>query len=371
MALMTAAEFEQLQRQRIVELKAAKAEARKVIGYWCHYVPVELILASGASAVRLLRAGAEYEEQGEKVLRADACSFCKACLGGFEVDDLCRLVDGVINVSTCDMMRRLGEVVTEFTGVPSFTLYLPRTAEPLAPRLAEFRRQLDLFARWLAGLTGVTADPGRLAGAFVQYDRLRRLLHQLDEQRAWLVPAVSASDILNFTALAVTLEPDPAAELLERAIASLPATPAVSRQRPRLMLAGSILTPADRWFLELLEQGADVVADLLCTGARWSAESSHSGEPSLSALARFYYSRPACACRRPNDGLYQLAQRLVEERGVAGLVIKTLLYCDPWSFEIRRLRRKLGIPVLAVDSDYSGQNREQVRTRIEAFLENL
>ncbi|MEO0085356.1 MAG: 2-hydroxyacyl-CoA dehydratase family protein, partial [candidate division WOR-3 bacterium] len=65
------------------------------------------------------------------------------------------------------------------------------------------------------------------------------------------------------------------------------------------------------------------------------------------------------------------ARKLVASRRVAGLVFKTLLYCDAWSFEARRLHEELGIPVLAVDSDYSGQNREQVRTRVEAFLETL
>lgn len=371
MALITAAEFEARQQQRLAELAAARAVGRKVVGYWCSYVPVELISASGAIAVRLYGASAKAEECGERFLRADACSFCKACLGGFETDDLYRLVDGVVNVSTCDMMRRLGEAVTEFARVPAFTLYLPRTSEPLVPRVAEFSRQLELLAGWLAELTGTKMDGDRLSAAIARYNRLRQLLRELDIHRAQPAPVVSASDILNLTALSTILEPEQAAVLLEQAVASRPAVVFASVRRPRLMLAGSILTPADRWFVELLEEGADIVADLLCTGARWSAESPHSIEPSVSALARYYYGRPACACRRPNDGLYQMARRLVDERGVQGLVLKTLLYCDPWSFEGRRLRRELGIPVLAVDSDYSGQNREQVRTRIEAFLETL
>ncbi|MEO0073036.1 MAG: 2-hydroxyacyl-CoA dehydratase family protein [candidate division WOR-3 bacterium] len=369
--MIRTAEFERLQRQRLQELSEARAAGKKVIGYWCQYVPAELIHASGAIPVRLLRASREAEERGEKYLRSDACSFCKVCLGGFETESLYRFVDGVVNVSTCDMMRRLGEAVSAFAGVPAFTLYLPRTSEPLSPRVGEFLRQLRLLADWLACFTGVRAESTRLADAITSYDRLRELLRKFDANRALPAPAVSQSDILDLTALAVTLDPDQATALLERLLSLLPTASAGMTVRPRLLLAGSIFLPADRWFLNVLEAGADVVGDVLCTGARWSAETQVGRGDSLESLAWFYYSRPACACRRPNDELYQFARQLIAERGVQGIVVKTLLYCDPWSFEIRRLRQKLRIPVLAVDSDYAGENQEQVRTRIEAFLEAL
>jgi benzoyl-CoA reductase/2-hydroxyglutaryl-CoA dehydratase subunit BcrC/BadD/HgdB len=69
--------------------------------------------------------------------------------------------------------------------------------------------------------------------------------------------------------------------------------------------------------------------------------------------------------------MYEYAQRLARDFHVEGLVYKTLLYCDPWSFEVRRLQEALGLPVLHLDTDYSTENREQVRTRIEAFMETL
>jgi benzoyl-CoA reductase/2-hydroxyglutaryl-CoA dehydratase subunit BcrC/BadD/HgdB len=52
-------------------------------------------------------------------------------------------------------------------------------------------------------------------------------------------------------------------------------------------------------------------------------------------------------------------------------VYKTLLYCDPYSFEAQRLKRALGLPFLHLDTDYAHENRAQVRTRVEAFLELL
>ena len=148
------------------------------------------------------------------------------------------------------------------------------------------------------------------------------------------------------------------------------------------MLGGSILTEDDRWLLEMVEEKADIVTDILCTGTRWFAEDvpdegesgngevgRREGDP-LDRLARFYFSRP-CIHRRPNTDLYKYAQDLVREFRVQGLVYKTLLYCDPWNFEARRLQEALRISMLHLDTDYSTENREQVRTRVEAFMETL
>jgi benzoyl-CoA reductase/2-hydroxyglutaryl-CoA dehydratase subunit BcrC/BadD/HgdB len=180
------------------------------------------------------------------------------------------------------------------------------------------------------------------------------------------------------------------------------ARPRPEGRRPRLILGGSILTEDDRWLLDLVEEKADIVTDILCTGTRWFAEDvPHEGESGngevgrrepgegeigngevggqergrsdgnpLDRLARFYYSRP-CMHRRPNLSMYEYAQKLVGEFRVQGLAYKTLLYCDPWSFEARRLQEALGIPMLHLDTDYSTENREQMRTRVEAFLEML
>ena len=148
------------------------------------------------------------------------------------------------------------------------------------------------------------------------------------------------------------------------------ARPRSDARRPRLMLGGSILAEDDRWLLDLVEEKADIVTDILCTGTRWFAEDVPSGGAPLDRLARFYFSRP-CMHRRPNSALYGYAQRLAREFRVQGLVYKTMLYCDPWNFEARRLQEALRISMLHLDTDYSTENREQVRTRVEAFLETL
>ncbi len=370
MELIPRATFRQIRQERVEEIASARKQGARVVGYFCIYSPVELVQAAGAIPVRLMRGGQAAEEAGEKYLRADACSFCNSCMGNFERDQLYQQVDAVLSVNTCDMMRRLPESIERHFGIPVYQLYMPRTSEPLPHRVAEFRRQLDGLAGELATLTGSAIGTERLESEIAAFNRLREMLRQASDTRRMNAPLLSGGTMLDLATTTWLLGPVKAVSLIEEVLRILAARPRRESRRPRLMLGGSILTEDDRWLLDMVEEKADIVTDILCTGTRWFAEDAPSDGAPLDRLARFYFSRP-CMHRRPNSAMYEYAQKLAREFRVEGFVYKTLLYCDPWSFEVRRLQEALGLPVLHLDTDYSTENREQVRTRVEAFLETL
>jgi len=370
MELIPRATFEQIRRERVEELAAERQKGKSVVGYFCIYAPVEMVQAAAAVPVRLVRGGHAAEEAGERYLRADACSFCSACMGNFGLDPLFKQVDAVLAVDTCDMMRRLPEYIERQFGIPVFQVYMPRTSEPLPHRVAEFRRQLDLLAAGLSKLTGVSVSDERLESEIAAFNRLRAMLLQASNTRHANSPLLSGRTMLDLAATAWLLGPVKAISLVEEVLRIIAARPRSDVHRPRLMLGGSMLAEDDRWLLDMVEEKADIVTDILCTGARWFAEDVPAVGAPLDRLAQFYVSR-TCMHRRPNTDLYSHAQRMAREFRVEGLVYKTLLYCDPYAFEVKRLQRALGIPVLHLDTDYSTENREQIRTRVEAFVETL
>ena len=370
MELIPRATLQQIRRERGEEIAAARRQGTKVVGYFCIYAPVELVQAAGAIPVRLMRGGQAAEEAGERYLRADACSFCNACMGNFERDPIYKQVDAVLSVNTCDMMRRLPESIEKQFGIPVYQLYMPRTSEPLPHRVAGFRGQLEQLAGELAGLTGSAITAGRLEAEIAPFNYLREMLRQASDTRRASAPLLSGGTMLDLAATAWLLGPVKAVSLIEEVLRMVAARPRPEGRRPRLMLGGSMLTEDDRWLPDLVEERADIVTDILCTGTRWFAENVPADGAPLDRLARFYFSRD-CMHRRPNSALYEYAKRLAREFRVEGLVYKTMLYCDPWSFEVRRLQEALGLPVLHLDTDYSTENREQMRTRVEAFLETL
>ncbi|MGQ9708730.1 MAG: 2-hydroxyacyl-CoA dehydratase subunit D [bacterium] len=365
-------EIERSRQERIQELKVLRSQGQKIIGYFCQYVPVEMIHAAGAIPVRLARADYSSSLRGERFLRPDACPFCKSCLGKFETDPLYQMMDALIFVNTCDMMRRLPETLLGYRKIPIFQLYLPRTSQPFPNRLQEFERQLTLLSDYLTALTGKNCDEAGLIKAIEDYNHLRTMFTQLDNARSAIPLQFKGSEIIDLVALCSLLSPQQAEDLLNSKLYKLQELPKPeSPIRPRLLLAGSILAEEDREVVQLLEAQADIVADALCTGARFFAGRVQLDDAPLKAIAVFYFSRIPCAYRRPNDLLYENLQVLIRERTVQGVIYKTLLYCDPWRFEAKQLRQMLKLPVIEIEGDYSCANREQLRTRIEAFLETL
>jgi len=368
MALIEYKKIAHLREERIAELKRLRVTGKKVVGYFCLYVPVEVIQASGAVPIRLVRGDNSAALLGERHLRPDACPFCKSTLGKLTTDPLYQLADALVFVNTCDMMRRLPEVVRNVVDIPVFQIYLPRTAEDFPNRLNEFLRQLEKMMNFLKTLTGVDGLP-RLTSTITEYNRLRQALKALDETRIQEPPPVKGSEILDLVLLATLLKSEDVIELISE---KMPHQPVNSQPAlPRVLLAGSILTEEDRRTITLLEKELAIVADTICTGTRFFTETVEVKDDPLIALANYYFNLIPCAFRRPNDRLYDFTHKLIAERLVQGIIYKTLLYCDPWRFEVQTHRTKLQLPVLEIDSDYSEKNYQQLRTRIEAFAEML
>ncbi len=354
---------EVLRQRRLAELADLRRQGRKVVGWFYPGAPVEIVRAVGAVPVRLARGGYPAESRGLRWLRADACPFVLSTLGNFDSDPLFQLVDAVLSVNTCDMMRRTGEAIAHQFGLPVFELYLPRTSEPLPHRVAEFERQLGLLAGELAAFTGHDVTEEKLATETAREMDVRRLIARFDDLRGADAPPVSETEVLDMLVLSGLLEP----EEVHRACASYRPHRAHSQARPRLLLAGSIIAEQDRWLVEAIEERADVVADSFVP----AEPEAPAAATALASLAAYYFGRTPDITRRPNDRTVALLARRARERRAQAVLYKTLLYCDPWNFEVPRIRSALGLPMLHIDGNYSDENRGQVLTRIEAFLESL
>ena len=372
--------FEELRSSRVSELGRLRQDGIKIVGYFSFYTPVEVIRACGAVPVRLNRGGFEAETSGTRYLRSDACPFCLSSVGNLETEPLYRLVDAVVSVNTCDMLRRLPETIHEHFGLPVYQVYMPRTSEPLPHRVAEFRRNIEWLAQEMVVLTGTEFAEETAAAEAGRLNRVRARLRSLDQTRKQENPELTESDVLNLVALADLLDDVGMDNVLSGAEKALARGGQSAARGPRLAIGGSEIAELDRWLVDLVESKACIVTDLLDTGTRWFDDDIElTGEllaeddrrSAFEHLARFYYTRSPCITRRPNRAAYALAGKKLEEFRVQGLVYKTLLYCDPWDFEAVRLRQELGIPMLHVDGNYSAENREQLRTRVEAFLESL
>jgi uroporphyrinogen decarboxylase len=428
--------LDQLVAERKSELARFKTQGGLVVGYLCNYTPRELITACGAIPVRLAEGGSyESRNQGEKYIRADACPFCKSCLGLFENDPLYELISVLVVGSLCDQMRRLGEIIHRHFGIPVLQMSVPRTrgstndeVRSTKVRTSDFalrtstrtlyRHEVNWLRIELEHLTGKTVSGEVLGRAMLEEDEKRSLLRALNETRKSAHPMVTETDILRLVSSTNLLSAQDCSALLRHNLIRLgvanstrkettdehaleprmntgehgsgfsgirvnPCLPVASdpvftrgSNRPRLLLAGSIVADHDRELVAMIEERATIVADLLCNGVRtfldpFDVPVTDDTDTLMSALADYYFDQPGCIQRRSNTGYYDLARRLIRDYQVEGILYKTLLFCDAYNYESVRFRKEFDLPFLHLDTDYGERNREQIRTRVEAFLETI
>ena len=91
------------------------------------------------------------------------------------------------------------------------------------------------------------------------------------------------------------------------------------------------------------------------------------------AIARRYLDI-GCAVMSPNPNRLEEIRSLADEYKIDGVVDIVLQFCQPYSIETRqiaRVSRELGLPYIAIETDYSGTDRGQLETRLTAFLEMM
>jgi benzoyl-CoA reductase/2-hydroxyglutaryl-CoA dehydratase subunit BcrC/BadD/HgdB len=121
--------------------------------------------------------------------------------------------------------------------------------------------------------------------------------------------------------------------------------------------------------------GAVIVGEESCIGTRnirdLVSESGDTLEEMLDALVDRYI-RIDCACFTPNQERLHNVVAMAKELEVKGVIHFALNFCQPYAIEAFKVGKALeeaGIPMLSIETDYSMEDVEQLKTRVEAFLE--
>ena len=130
-------------------------------------------------------------------------------------------------------------------------------------------------------------------------------------------------------------------------------------KRKNVLLMGARMNPEIKSVL--LERDVNIVADLSCTGVERSVDTSQGIEEYAESLMEQY----PCARMRECGRRFQSDMERVD-----GIIYHTIQFCDLYSFEYANAS-KLNVPVLYINSDYSDSARGQIKTRVEAFLEEI
>ena len=369
-------EFGEARKAGFLRVKGVKEKGGKVAGIFCTFTPVEILEAAGFTSVSLCGMSPETIPAAEAHLPKNLCPLIKSSYG-FAVSDKCPYTyfsDLIVGETTCDGKKKMYELLGRIK--PTYILHLPQghDSDPVTVWTAELRR----FIKYLEDNFDVTITDEMLREAARKRNLERQTNLKLMAMQRQDPPPMSGLQMyqaLEGSGFVFTHEERVAKiEDLIRTIEET-ANPEVNRGCKRILITGCPIGGVLQKTVGAIEaNGGVVVCHENCSGIKAAFQMVDTeAEDIVKAIAERYLEI-GCSVLTPNSKRMELLPKLVEEFKIDGIVEVDLQTCTPYcveSFQIRLLAEQLGVPYMAVETDYSQSDSGQLSTRIEAFMEML
>lgn len=374
--------FLQVLKEIFVDRKdIRKQESAKTIGTFCVMVPEELIYAAGAVPVRLCSGSYTAYSIGDDFVPRDACPLVKAVSGSFHthaspVYDNCSIM--VIPV-TCDCKKKIAGMLGEMR--KTVVLQVPPVKDEDAD-IEQYLKELYRLVPALEETTGQKITSQALAESinavgYAQYEMSRFLKYRRYEPAllhgAQVMAVMNAYAYMTASSWAGQMH-----RLNEEMEMRLRQKKFVGKaKQPRILVTGSpIAFPNLKIPLLIEEMGGMLVADETCFGERALSDPLSVRDNSFDGMMRALAGRYIRPCTCPvfvnnSQRIYRIRQ-MIRMHKVQGVIYHVLRGCLVYDYEYQVLEEELGkygIPIIRVESDYNEEDVEQLRIRIEAFIE--
>lgn len=371
--------FKDFTDRNVLALQEAKAKGTRVVGQYCIYSPGELALAAGAVPVSLCGTKQDSIAAAEESLPRGLCPLIKSSYG-FAVLDTCpylEAADVVVADTTCDGKKKMFELLNAYK--PVFMLQLPQVQDDDARQY--WRGQFAKLRDHLRKEFGVPISDDDLRKAVVLSNRLRVALKDVLDTGKLTPSPLSGMELLEISfrtsfvsdyETTIHMLHDLAAELRQKAAAG---QCVVSPNAPRILLTGVPVGLGSHKVVQLFDEcGASIVCIDACTGYKKVRQMMDEKADPLSEMADRYLDTP-CSVMSPNPHRYAVLKELVAAFSVDAVVDLTWQGCTTYDVEShsikKMVREELKLPFLQLVTDYSTSDIEQLKVRVQAFLEIL
>ena len=371
--------LQQVSDQNLENLEQAKSEGRPAVGFYCLFSPTEIAVAAGAIPLPLCGTRNDPIAAAEETLPRNLCPLIKSSFG-FAATGTCPFFgysDFIVGDTTCDGKKKMFEILSRYKD--TFVLQLPQNpASPTA--LPLWRLELERFKEIVEARTGAEITYQNLKAAIRLLNRERRARKALMDLGKLNPPPISGSMMLEVKFKAGFLADKAESIALMEEVARAAEEGAFEEAKKfaptakRILLTGVPVGMGSEKVIRIVEEsGARVVAFENCSGYKQAFFVDEDKEP-MEALAEQYLATP-CSVMSPNNGRFNLLEEMIREFYVDGVIDLTWQACHTYNVEAFRVnefvQEKFGIPTLHLETDYAESDTEQLRVRIEAYLEML
>lgn len=371
--------LQQITEQNLIDLETHKQNGNHAIGFYCLYAPTEIALAADAVPLPLCGTRNDPIEKAEEVLPRNLCALIKSSYG-FAASDTCpffRFSDMIVADTTCDGKKKMFELMSDIK--PVHVLQLPQQ-QNMDLFLDSWKNEILHLKRVVENLTGKEITKEKITQAIQLLNKDRRALKRLMDVTKAVPSPLTGMELLEILfktgffadkekGIALKNEISEACETLSKNGDS-----PFTNKTPRILVTGvPVGLGSDKLIRIIEESGANVVAFENCSGYKKAFQVDESKDP-WTALAEQYLSIP-CSVMSPNQGRFDLLEEMITEFSVDGVVDLTWQACHTYNVEAFKIQEfvseRFGLPCLHIETDYSESDTEQLRVRIEAFLEMI
>jgi benzoyl-CoA reductase/2-hydroxyglutaryl-CoA dehydratase subunit BcrC/BadD/HgdB len=353
------------------EIASSLATHRPPIGFFCPYVPEELLWAAGALPLRLMEMPVKISHT-QAHLQAYCCHPVKSTLEHYLRGNL-DFLQGMVFSQSCDSIKGLAEIWADQGRLPfQFNLMVPSRLD--SPLSREF-----LHAELLGLKTALEERMGTISEEKIWEairlfngirEQLRTIYDRISREPDWL----SGEMLGRIVRAGYLMDRERYLDFLRRFSGSEKVLTSGTSSGVPLYLSGNLVHSID-WMALIEEAGARVVYDDLCGGGRifrWMVR--EEGDP-LTALVDRYFSAYFCPTKYQGPLAHEeVLLKEIQASGARGVVFIFYKYCEPFYFDYPDLKKSMeakGYPTLLLEIEDPSQAREQSKIRLQAFLEML
>ncbi len=341
-------------------------------------MPEELVLACGGIPLCLVSGG---DHSAVELAGAYICRwidpFYRAQIG-YAVsgdDPYYNLIDLLVVPVTDNHVRAMMDVIDYHSPVEIFPYGIPHTKEEIA--FTYYLHGLRRLKEKLEDITGAIITETRLRQAIDLCNRERQLLKDISLMRKSDQIPLSGREFVALNHASFVGDKLEVVKVLEAIYEELKIQQNAAEKNPRVLLTGSTLAIGDNKIIDLIEEAGGVIAiEEFAEGIRPYWEMVKPEGDLIEDLADCYFRRRIPpAWFRPGRERFDFLIQLAKDYRVSGVIWYELLYRESYKTESYYfptiLKKRTGLPMLTLESEYDTNEVGTLRTRIETFIEMI
>ncbi len=349
-----------------------KSANKRALGWLSIYTPEEIVYAAGIIPFRITGETRTETPKAGGHMHRNICPYVLSCLeeGLDRVNDFS---DGVIIANACDARLALYDVWKYFLNMDFVhMLDLPKQIDSSTK---------DYFVHEIYHLMEAIEDhynckikEDDLSNAINLCNETRMLLQNIYELRKKPSPPITGIQALDIVKSSMTGLKKEFNTKASRLLEKLEKSDMDSiKEKHRVMICGGFFDHTH--IIELIEKmDAIVVCEDLSNGIKYFEGRVDIMKEPVKALSDYYLEKATCARMADSEKRFNHMWQLIEDYNVQSVIYISLKFCDSNLIDFYYQKKRLyerDIPVLLIETERTPTNLEQIRTRIQAFLESM